>query len=320
MLEDHVGGTVMKGSADAKKGGPRYPAEARAAGVPLGGPPGLHPTLLVGSIFYDRHGIVSDMKAGLFDEVAAGGLLVEQDRWSALTGNPCMVDVVASSPRAIERYLEFVLARTQAPVMVDGSSPAVRIAGLRWAARAGVIERVVYNSLSPESGPEEFEALAETGCRSAVILSLSSSDLSLEGRLRTLRGPGGLVERARQAGIEAILVDPGVIDLPSLGVAREAMRLIQQEHGLPTGTAAHNALGTWGGLRDGKLGPDARRPLTAVVDALNTAWGGSFLLYGPLSLASLVFPAVAAVDACLAQALLEAGTMVDLDHPLFRIA
>ena len=60
--------------------------------------------------------------------------------------------------------------------------------------------------------------------------------------------------------------------------------------------------------------------LTAVVDALNTAWGGSFLLYGPLSLAPTVFPAVATVDACLGQALLEEGVMVDLDHPLFRIA
>lgn len=310
----------MRESASEPTGGARYPAEVRVAGVPLGGPPGLHPTLLVGSIFYDRHGIVSDMKAGLFDEAAAGDLLVEQDRWSALTGNPCMVDVVASSPQAIERYLEFVMARTQAPVMVDGSSPAVRIAGLRWAARAGVIDRVVYNSLSPESGPEEFATLAETGCRSVVILSLASSDLSLEGRLRPLRGADGLVARARQAGVEAILVDPGVIDLPSLGVAREAMRLVQAEHGLPTGTAAHNAVGTWGGLRDGKLGLEAIRPLTAVVDALNTAWGGSFLLYGPLSLASLVFPAVATVDACLAQTLLEAGTMVDLNHPLFRIA
>ncbi|GAB4247221.1 MAG: tetrahydromethanopterin S-methyltransferase subunit H [Thermoleophilia bacterium] len=310
----------MMQSVGEATGVARYPAEVRAAGVPLGGPPGLHPTLLVGSIFYDRHGIVSDMKAGLFDEAAAADLLAEQDRWSFSTGNPCMVDVVASSPQAIERYLEFVMARTQAPVMVDGSSPAVRIAGLRWAARAGVIDRVVYNSLSPESGPEEFAALAETGCRSVVVLSLASSDLSLEGRLRPLRGADGLVARARQAGVEAVLIDPGVIDLPSLGVAREAMHLIQAEHGLPTGTAAHNAVGTWGGLRDGKLGREAVRPLTAVVDALNTAWGGSFLLYGPLSLASLVFPAVATVDACLAQTLLEAGTMVDLDHPLFRIA
>jgi tetrahydromethanopterin S-methyltransferase subunit H len=60
--------------------------------------------------------------------------------------------------------------------------------------------------------------------------------------------------------------------------------------------------------------------MAAVIDALNTAWGGSFLLYGPLSAAPIAFPAVAAVDACLAQVLMEDGTIVDISHPLFRVA
>jgi len=296
------------------------PAEIEVAGIRLGGAPGLHPTVLVGSIFYDRHGIVSDARMGLFDEEKAAALIALQDEWSARTGNPCMVDVVASTGPAIERYLDFVFDHTGAPVLVDGSSPDVRIAGARWAARCGVVDRVVYNSFSPESSAEEYRAVAETGCSSAILLTIASVDISLEGRLRTLAGPQGLVERAHAAGIQRLLVDPGVIDLPSIGIVREAMRRIHTEYGLVTGTAAHNAIGTWGGLKQGKWGADMVPVLTAVVDALNTAWGGSFLLYGPLALAPLVFPAVATVDACLGQALLEEGVMVDLDHPLFRIA
>ncbi|MHB8869593.1 MAG: pterin-binding domain-containing protein [Thermoleophilia bacterium] len=295
-------------------------AEITVCGIPMGGRPGLHATVMMGSIFFDRHRIVTDMKEGIFDQKEARRLLALQDEWSARTGNPRMVDIVASSPQAIERYLEFVCAETDAPVMIDGSSPDVRMAGLRWAASADVMHRVVYNSLSPESLDREFELLAEVGCRAAVILSLSSSDLSLAGRISTLEGDGGLIARARAAGVHELMIDPGVIDLPSLGVAGEAMRVIRERFGLVTGTAAHNAVGTWGGLKDGKFGEGSYERMAAVIDALNTAWGGSFLLYGPLSAAPIAFPAVAAVDACLAQVLMEDGIIVDLDHPLFRVA
>lgn len=295
-------------------------AEITVCGVPMGGRPGFHATVMVGSIFFDRHRIVTDMKEGIFDQAEARRLLALQDEWSGRTGNPCMVDIVASSPRAIERYLEFVCAETDVPVMIDGSSPDVRMAGLRWAASAGIMHRVVYNSLSAESLDREFELLAEVGCRAAVILSLSSSDLSLAGRISTLEGDGGLVARARAAGVHELMIDPGVIDLPSLGVAGEAMRLIRERFGLVTGTAAHNAVGTWGGLKDGKFGEGGYERMAAVIDALNTAWGGSFLLYGPLSAAPVAFSAVAAVDACLAQVLMEDGIIVDIGHPLFRVA
>ncbi len=295
-------------------------AEMTVCGIPMGGRPGLHATVMAGSIFFDRHRIVTDMKEGVFDRAEAGRLLALQDDWSVRTGNPRMVDIVASSPRAIERYLEFVCAQTDAPVMIDGSSPEVRIAGLRWAAAAGVMERVVYNSLSPESLDYEFEALADVGCRAAVILSLSSRDLSLIGRISTLEGEDGLIARARAAGVKELMIDPGVLDLPSLGVAGEAMRVIKDRFGLVAGTAAHNAVGTWGGLKEGKFGEGSYERMASVIYALNTAWGGSFLLYGPLSAAPVAFPAVAAVDACLAQVLMEDGVIVDIGHPLFRLA
>ncbi|GAB4248745.1 MAG: tetrahydromethanopterin S-methyltransferase subunit H [Thermoleophilia bacterium] len=294
--------------------------EVEVAGVRMGGPPGMYPTVLVGSIFYDRHKIVADMKTGVFDEETAERLLREQDAWSARTGNPCMVDVVASSKKAMVRYLDFVLSRTAAPVMVDGSSPEVRMAGVKWAAGEGVIDRVIYNSLSPESTSAEYDVLGECGCRSAVLLSVASDDLSLAGRLNALEGERGLLARAKAAGVDRLLVDPGVIDIPSLGIAAEAMHRIRTIHGLVCGTAAHNALGTWGGLWSGKFGDDAPDVMSAVVSALNTAWAGSFLIYGPLSAARRVFPAVAAVDAAQAQILMEEGVMVDLEHPLFKIA
>ena len=37
------------------------------AGVIVGGQPGEYPTVLIGSIFYDRHKIVTDIMKGEFD-------------------------------------------------------------------------------------------------------------------------------------------------------------------------------------------------------------------------------------------------------------
>lgn len=92
-----------------------------------------------------------------------------------------------------------------------------------------------------------------------------------------------------------------------------------EKYGLVVGTAAHNALGTWPGLRK-KMGKEAVKPCTAVLDALTTAWGGDFVIYGPIANAGLVFPAVTMVDACLGQLRLEAGQMPGPNHPLFKIA
>jgi tetrahydromethanopterin S-methyltransferase subunit H len=92
-----------------------------------------------------------------------------------------------------------------------------------------------------------------------------------------------------------------------------------KELGCFAGTAPHNAIGTWSGLST-KLGADFKPVATAVLNALPVAWGADFVIYGPLSLAPMVFPAVAMVDVILSQALLEQGKIPDSNHPMFKIA
>jgi len=47
----------------------------RIAGVELGGQPGQRPTVMIGSIFFRGHRIVSDPHAGIFDRTKAAALL-----------------------------------------------------------------------------------------------------------------------------------------------------------------------------------------------------------------------------------------------------
>ncbi len=288
----------------------------------LGGPIGAHPTVLIGSIFYDRHRIVADMMRGDFDEVEAERLIRQQDEWAQKTGCPAMIDVIGSTPEAICRYLEFVTGVSNSAFLVDGSSPEVRLAGMEWCAQNSLLDRAVYNSLTTESKPEEFERLEAVGCKSAIVLCMNTRDFTLKGRLQVLEGQDGqlgLYQRARQAGIKNILLDPGIVDIPSIGTAKCFQAYVKETYGGLVGAAPHNAISNWVGLRS-KLGKDSVRTCTAVTDVLMTVWGGDFVIYGPIAHAPLAFPVVAMVDAALGQVQLEAGKMPDISHPMFKIA
>ena len=78
------------------------------AGVKVGGQPGENPTLLVGSIFYHGHKIVKDDKVGEFDKNGALDLIKLQNDFSEKTKNPAMLDIVATTDKAIEKYIKFM--------------------------------------------------------------------------------------------------------------------------------------------------------------------------------------------------------------------
>ncbi|MEW6267596.1 MAG: tetrahydromethanopterin S-methyltransferase subunit H [Thermodesulfobacteriota bacterium] len=287
-------------------------------GVNMGGEPGECPTLLIGSIFYDRQKLVLDPAEGEFDEEAALALLTLQGRWSEKTGNPAGLDVIASTPQAMRRYLDFVTAHFQGPILVDGSDAKVKVAGVEHLAAKGLVHLAVYNSLTPESREYEYQALEACGVKAAVLLPVQAQDFTVEAKFKILTGSDGLMSLAGRRGVEHRLVDPGVIDLPSVGLAKEVFSLVRAQDCL-VGAAPHNAIGTWGGLTE-KFGQDFKLTATAVLNALPPAWGADFVIYGPLTLASTVFPAVAMVNAIMAQTLLEKGRFPGPEHPLFKIA
>ncbi len=290
----------------------------KVCGINMGGDLGETPALLAGSIFYDRQKIVTDPLTGQFDKSEAGKLIDLQSKWSEITGIPCCADVLASTPSAMKTYLDFVVENFAGPIMVDGTSSVVKIEGIRHMAAKGLSNRVIYNSISQESTKEEFEAIGKCGVKAAVVLLVESADFSAEGKIRMMTKEDGLIAKLKSEGVSDFLIDPGIIDLPSMGTAKEVMSKAKELGYLP-GAAAHNAISTWSGLK-AKIGDNFKKPATAVINALTVAWGGEFVIYGPMALADTVFPAVAMVEAALGQSMMERGKCPDLSHPLFKIA
>lgn len=179
----------------------------------------------------------------------------------------------------------------------------------------GLSGRIIYNCITPEYKQAELETLERSGVESAVLLAYNTRDFTTRGRLESIRET---VPKLLEAGIGKILVDTCVLDIPSLGSACGAVFDVKSELGLPAGCGAHNAIGTWRGLRS-KMGRQARNPSIAVASALPVAAGADFVLYGPIEEADYIFPAIALVDAACSQLSLERGERPDRSHPRFRI-
>jgi len=284
--------------------------------VKIGGRPGQTPTVLVGTIFYSKHKIVTDEMKGEFDHTEAERLIKLQGEFSEKTGNPQMIDVVGSTKEALCRYLDFVAGVTQAPILLDGITPGVRVAVLDYVKDAGLTDRIVYNSLLLDYKKEELDKIREVGVKSSILLALNTKEFTSQGKVKAVRE---LLPVASGAGIEKPLIDTAVIDIPTLGMACRAISELRQEFGLPVGSGAHNAIDTWRGLKK-KMGPQAKDPGLASACAITVAAGANFVLYGPIEHADYVFPAISMVDAAFAQLSMEEKIMPDPKHPIFKIA
>jgi tetrahydromethanopterin S-methyltransferase subunit H len=292
------------------------------AGVKVGGQPGEYPTVLIGSIFYERHKIVSDPLKGKFNEGAAESLIKRQEELSDKTGNSFILDVVGSRSEALIRYVDFVSGITEAPFLVDGPSADVRMPAMKRAIEVGLRNRAIYNSLDYHVKPEEISWLKELNVRSSVLMAYNPKNVWPDGRLEILKGyegQMGLLEATEQAGIKNLLVDTAVLDVPSIGHAAKAVYLVKSEYGLPAGCGPSNALTTWKRVKK-EYAPYAYPACLAGSAIINIMMGASFILYGPIEFAEAVYPACAMTDAIIAYAARKLGTRPKVSkHPLFKI-
>lgn len=260
--------------------------------IKVGGQLGENPTVLVGSIFYHRQKLLLNEKTGDIDKEEAETLIKLQEEFSDKTRNPCMVDLVVSTEEAMIKLLGFVSEITENPILIDSPNHKVMIAGVKYAAEVGLKDRVVYNSLIQDSKQEEFEAIKQSGLESAVLLAYQRGFITSGGRVKAIRE---LLPKAEKAGIIKPLIDTYVIDVPSLSMACRAMLDIKIDCGLPCGNGAHNAISTWVGFKK-RMGHQAVKPTTIVLNSVPVVLGADFILYGPIEDSKYIFPAVSAIN------------------------
>jgi tetrahydromethanopterin S-methyltransferase subunit H len=271
----------------------RYSLEQKVfeiKGVKVGSQPGENPPILIGSIFYHKHKIVEDEKKGVFRKEEAEKLIKNVEELSDRTKIPFMLDVVGASPEAIVKYIEFVSSITKAPILVDPLGDVnVASVALRYVKEVGLIDRVIYNSLTAKSRDEEYKLLQESGVDKAVLLLYTDKVLDVEARIKSLEM---MLKKTRVYGVDKYMVDTFVIDLPSLSVAMRTAIEIKKRFGLPVGCGAHNAISAQRKAFKERFGSEWVKIMELASNLAPIVIGSDFLLYGPIETSNEVFAAV----------------------------
>ena len=292
-------------------------------GIKIGGQPGEYPTVLIGSIFYDKHKIVKDPDKGEFDKTQAEALIKMQQEMSDKTGNPSFLDVVGRTPKALIKYIDFIADISNAPFLVDGPNADVRIPAIKHAFEIGLKDRAIYNSIDYTTGPEEVQALKELGVVSSVVMAFNKKNPWPEGKVEILQGfPGqkGLLDVASEAGVKNVLVDTAVIEIVGIGISARAIYLVKNEFGFPAGCGPANAITTWERGKKGEFGPYAYDVCVGGSGIVTQMMGANFVLYGPIELAEAAFPACAMTDVLIAYTAKKLGTTIKTkNHPIYKI-
>ena len=287
-------------------------------GVRIGGSPGRIPTVLIPSIFFTKDRLVLNHDSGEIDKNATEKILHQLAELTQKTGLGTMLDVVATTTIAMERYLQFLVDSTDFPLLIDGSdSLEVNSAGIRFAKDAGFLDRVIINSLTPDTKEDLYSVVEETGLNNVLLLAFNST--SIGSSLKRVEVAESLIQRARAVGVSNILIDTGVMDLPTLGIACKTHHILKNRYGYPVGCGAHNAISTWVGLVP-KFGKEAKKPALVGSSLMPVSLGADFVLMGPAKEASIVYPSVAMIDVALSGILIEERVRPEKPHPRYQVS
>ncbi|NVM27212.1 MAG: tetrahydromethanopterin S-methyltransferase subunit H [Candidatus Helarchaeota archaeon] len=267
--------------------------------VQIGGQPGQNPPALIGSIFYNSHKIVENEQKGLFNKQQAESLINIQDEWAEKTGIPAILDVVGDYPEALIRYIEFVASTTDTPLLMDGVTASVRISVCKHLKEIGLTKGIIYNSIDFHSDDVELVAIKDAGLEQAVLLTYGPRFIWPKDKLKLIAGEiegKNLLEKAKEAGVDKVIIDTAVLDVPSIGISARAIYLVKEELGLPAGTAPCNAIYIWSKGKEFNAIKNSIISTSAMIHTL----GADFILYGSIANAPLIFPATAIVESCIA--------------------
>jgi tetrahydromethanopterin S-methyltransferase subunit H len=269
-------------------------------GVKIGGQPGVNPAALIGSMFHKGDRLIKDRKRAEFDREAARARLKKLDEMSSKTGIPAMVDIVGNSAEEIAAYLEFVSAETDAPICIDAWQPGVRIEAAGEAARLGLLDRLIYNSLNPWN-PDlkaEVEQIARIGVRHVVVAVFDEQDKLASGRIKCLEK---LMPEIERGGFSSVLVDTTVMNVAAMAFSLQAGFEIKERFGLPVGCSPANGTYMWKEMR-GPASSECFKGADAAAHGVAALLWNDFLFYGPMTGTERVFGAAAAAESIKAMA------------------
>ncbi|MHB8869230.1 MAG: tetrahydromethanopterin S-methyltransferase subunit H family protein [Thermoleophilia bacterium] len=269
-------------------------------GVKVGGQPGENPPLIIPSLFQKGDPCIVSRRERTFDKQMAADQIKRLEELCELTGIPAIVAMVANSGDEMKNYIDFYAETTTMPFAIDMWNLEPRIAATTYVAEQGLMDRLLYNSVtvwSPDV-PAEVEQIKELGVKHVVTVVMDMVDQLPSGRMSSL---ADMMSKLEAGSFDSIIVDTSVMNLPSTGICALSNRQVKEKYGIPAGAASANGTYMWqkSTWKDNKdtWGETAFIGLDAGTHAATVALWGDFIFSGPMWGNDHVFPAVAAAHA-----------------------
>lgn len=270
---------------------------AKFGDILIGGEPDQYPTTLIGSIFYSGHDIIINEKTGDFNRLKAEEELTSFLEYAEKTDLPAIVDVISSYSTSLIKWCEFIADYTDLPFLVDGGNHDVRLETMDHLYEIGLKERAIYNCIDAETDDNTLQKIGKLKVDKAIILCYKNVALTPKDKIELLEGSEynkGLLEKVKEIGIDNYIVDTGVLDIPSIGIAAETIKLIKNKLKLPVGCAPINAISAWS--KRSLFGQEGYAvSASALINYVRDA-GADWIIYGSINKAYMAFPGIAATD------------------------
>ena len=224
------------------------------------------------------------MNKYIFDEKKALKRINTQISLSNQYKIPNLIEISATTPKAMIKYLDFYIDNFNPPFVLGGNFES-RMAGVEYLTEHGIHpDQYIYNTISNLKNKKELEILQKYNIKSVVVLVLGSENMTSTQRYEYITGKNqpnntSIIKGLKNLGIEKIWVDGGVINLESLAHVLETQRLISTALNLPVGTAPNLFLFQYSSPRlNIKFHTRFRRASIMFI----AAWYSNFLFYGPI--------------------------------------
>lgn len=242
------------------------------------------PPLLIGTLFYQGQSLVNRKNSEIFDERKALKRINTQLSLSKKYKIPNLIEVSATTPIAMVKYLEFYLGNFDPPFVLGGNYEA-RVAGIEYLSEHGIKpDQYIYNTISNLKNKQELEILQKYKIQSIVVLILGSENMTSTQRYEYITGKNqpnnvSILDGLKSLGIEKIWIDGGVINLESLAHILETQQLVSTALQLPVGTAPNLFLFQYSSPRlNIKFHTRYRRASIMFI----ATWYSNFIFYGAI--------------------------------------
>ncbi|MFX1390796.1 MAG: hypothetical protein ACFE9Z_12100 [Promethearchaeota archaeon] len=249
------------------------------------------PPVLIGTIFYQNETIVDRKNPEVFNTQKALKRINKHRTLSEKYKIPNLVEISATTPNSMIKYLDFYLDNFEPPFLLGGNLES-RIAGIEYLSERGITsDQYIYNSISNLKNKIEIEAIKKHKIKSTVVLILGSENMTSTQRFayiteRNQPNNINIIDGLEEMGVEKIWIDGGVITLESLAHVLETQQLISKSLKLPVGTAPNLFLFQYSSPRlNVKFHTRYRRASIMFI----VSWFSNFIFYGAIEDASESF-------------------------------